>query len=270
MVYMPAQSFFFLLFSKMVARPKPSRAPHILEYATISERRVTSQTVLIVLGTLKNVFPWLYHLAWKNMRMSCSSIEQLVRKFQRPLQLCFSSFEMESLHAPGISDCQAEGERSVTTAENLEKGWSNLPDLPRTEMAGRSWQCGMAACGVTSSCLLAGLCRRWRLALVRFRNFAIHALLRSPFGQWNASTDKGWHVSEARTDTQLTGSRVPCQLRMATCFMRSGQGRPSRTTGPTRQFDPECEVVKLAVFLPLAYWGGDLLAATSTSSRGTW
>lgn len=57
MVYMPAQSFFFLLFSKMVARPKPSRAPHILEYATISERRVTSQTVLIVLGTLKNVFP---------------------------------------------------------------------------------------------------------------------------------------------------------------------------------------------------------------------
>lgn len=51
----------------------------------------------------------------------------------------------------------------------------------------------MAACGVTSSCVLAGLCRRWRLVLVLFlfvegRSFALPRL--SPFGQWNANPDK--------------------------------------------------------------------------------
>ena len=273
MVYMPAQSFFFLAFfknggpSKTLKSPAYPRICHDLgkagdlsDCSDCSWNTEECFPLIVSPGMKKHAHVMFQH--WTTCTWVPEAPPALLLELWDGVFAC-----AWHLWLPG------RGREERNNSRNLEKGWSNLPDLPRTEMAGRSWQCGMAACGVTSSCVLAGLCRRWRLALVRFCSWKAETLPSARF--YVLLSGSGMPVRTRadtcpRRDTQLTGSRVPCQLRMATCFMRSGQGRPSGTTGPTRQFDSECEVVKLAVFLPLAYWGGDLLAATSTSSRGTW
>lgn len=145
--------------------------------------------------------------------------------------------------------CHSDAHR--VTGVKMKSNLSSLFDLPRSELVGAVvavrdgclWSHIVLCTGRPVSEMKIGSCPffvRGRPKLCTSTTFSFRAV-ECQSGQGLYSSRKT--VSEAGADRQSTRNRMRCQIvfsiRMASCFMRSGQGRPSRTTSPTRQFDPE-------------------------------